>query len=130
MSDSERRYAQIEKEAFATTWLCEKFSAYILGRHFEIESDHKPLIPLLNSKALDNLPPRILLFRLRLARYQYTARHVPGKFLVIADTLSRAPVPQSSEDKCASELQHEVKAFVDSVTLNLPATEPCLKEYQ
>ena len=130
MSDSERRYAQIEKEALATTWSCEKFSAYILGRHFEIESDHKPLIPLLNSKALDNLPPRILRFRLRLARYQYTAKHVPGKFLVIADTLSRAPVPQSSEDKCASELQHEVKVFVDSVTLNLPATEPRLKEYQ
>ena len=64
MSDSERRYAQIEKEALATTWACEKFSAYILGRHFEIESDHKPLIPLLNSKALDNLLPRILRFRL------------------------------------------------------------------
>ena len=130
MSDSERRYAQIEKEALTTIWSCEKFSAYILGRHFEIESDHKPLIPLLNSKALDNLPPRILRFRLRLARYQYTAKHIPGKFLVIADTLSRAPVPQSSEDECASELQHEVKAFVDSVTLNLPATEPHLKEYQ
>ena len=82
MSDSERRYAQIEKEALTATWACEKFSAYILGRHFEIESDHKPLVPLLNSKALDNLPPRILRFRLRLARYQYTAKHVPGKFLL------------------------------------------------
>ena len=64
MSDSEHRYAQIEKEALATTWACGKFSAYILGWHFEIESDHKPLIPLLNSKALDNLLPRILRFRL------------------------------------------------------------------
>ena len=67
---------------------------------------------------------------MQLARYQYTAKHVPGKFLVIANTLLRAPVPQSSEDECASELQHEVKAFVDSVTLNLPAKEPHLKEYQ
>ena len=130
MSDSERRSAQIEKEALATTWSCKKFSAYILGRHFEIESDHKPLIPLLNSKALDNLPPRILCFQLRLARYQYIAKHVPGKFLVIADTLLRAPVPQSSEDKCASELQHEVKAFVDKCNTQLACNRARLKEYQ
>ena len=62
MSDSERRYAQIKKEVLATTCTCEKFSAYILGQHFEIESDHKLLIPLLNSKALDNLPPEFYVF--------------------------------------------------------------------
>ena len=60
MSDTEKRYVQIEKEALATTWACEKFSMYILGHPFLIESDHKPLIPLLNIKHLDALPPRIL----------------------------------------------------------------------
>ena len=45
MTEMERRYAQIEKEVF-TTWACEKF--YVLGPKFLIESDHKPLIPLLN----------------------------------------------------------------------------------
>ncbi len=57
MSETERRYAQIEKEALATTWACEKLADYLLGRKFTIESDHKPLIPLLNSKQLDSLPP-------------------------------------------------------------------------
>jgi len=47
MTDTERRYTQIEKEALAVTWACDKFSDYILGRRIEIESDHKPLIPLL-----------------------------------------------------------------------------------
>ena len=60
MTETECRYAQIEKEALATTWACERFSNYILGREFLIESDHKLLIPLLTSKALDNLPPRVL----------------------------------------------------------------------
>lgn len=60
MTDTERNYAQIEKEALATTWACEKFTTYVLGRQFTIESDHKPLIPLLNEKHLDALPPRIL----------------------------------------------------------------------
>ena len=68
MSPTERRYAQIEKEALAVTWACEKFADYILGRRFQIKSDHKPLIPILSTKHLDNLPPRVLRFRLRLAR--------------------------------------------------------------
>jgi len=31
------------------------------------------MIPLLNTKSLDDLPPRILRFRLRLAKYKYVA---------------------------------------------------------
>ncbi len=55
LSDTEKRYVQIEKEALAITWACEKFSMYILGRPFLVETDHKPLVPLLNTKHLDNL---------------------------------------------------------------------------
>ena len=93
LSDTERNYAQIEKEALATTWACEKFATYILGRSFTIESDHKPLIPLLNEKHLDALPPRILRFRLRLEKFDYVALHVPGKLLYTADALSLSSSP-------------------------------------
>ena len=86
MSETERRYAQIEKEAFATTWACEKFSNFILGKHIQVETDHKPLVPLLGLKHLDSLPPRILRFRLRLDRFSYDIKHVPGKELYTADT--------------------------------------------
>ena len=46
MTETERRYAQIEKEALATTWACEKFSDFILGKRIQVETDHKPLVPL------------------------------------------------------------------------------------
>ena len=53
MSNTERRYAQVEKEALAITWACKKFSNYILGKTFTIETYHKPLVPLLGTKNLE-----------------------------------------------------------------------------
>ena len=64
ITEVERRYVQIEKEALAATWACEKFTNYILGAIFTIETDHKPLVPLLSTTHLHNLPPRVLRFRL------------------------------------------------------------------
>jgi len=56
LSETEGRYAQIEKEALAVTWACEeRVSTYLLRRHFSLETDHKPLVPLLSNKHLDNL---------------------------------------------------------------------------
>ena len=95
MSETERRYAQIEKEALAVTWACDKFAHYVLGRSFQIETDHKPLVPLLSTKQLDNLPPRVLRFRLRLARYDYRIQHVPGKLLYTADVSPQTEVAKS-----------------------------------
>ena len=126
MSDTEKRYAQIEKEALAVTWSCDKFSNYILGRHFDIETDHKPLVPLLSTKNLDNLPPRVLRFRLRLARYNYDIQHVPGKLLYTADTLSRAP----AKEMYSLQLQDEVELFIESVEDNLPASTKQLEAYK
>ena len=40
MTDTEKRYAQIEKEALSLTWACDKFQDYVLGRKFHIETDH------------------------------------------------------------------------------------------
>ena len=59
-------------------------------------------------------------------RFHFTIAHVPGKDLVIADMLSRAPVSEpTTKDRT---LQHETEAFIDLVLSNLPATEERLKE--
>ena len=123
------RYAQIEKEALAVTWACTKFTDYILGCKFVIESDHKPLIPLLNTKHLDSLPPRILRFRLRLAKFDYLVCHVLGKLLYTADALSRAPASPviPSED---DSLQDDAELFVNTIVSSLPASKKRLAEYQ
>ena len=65
LTNTEGRYAQVEKEALACTWATERFTDYVLGKHFVLETDHKPLVSLLGNKNLDNLPQRILRFRIR-----------------------------------------------------------------
>ena len=67
-----------------------------VGRWFEIEADHKPLIPLLGSKGLSELPFRIQRFKMRLMRYCYDIFHTPGNKMFIADLFSRPPTKDES----------------------------------
>ena len=127
MIETDTRYAQIEKEALATTWACERFSDYILGMKIHIETDHKPLVPLLGSKFLDSLPPRILRFRLRLMQFDYIISHVPGKLLYTADTLSRSPQQFSESDQQLAEL---TESQMTSTTFQFPTTKDSLDKYR
>ena len=84
LTPTEQRYAQIEKEVLAFTWACKL--------KFCIETDHRPLVPLFSTKNLDELPVRVQRFRMRMMRFQFSIYHVPGKSLIVADMLSRAPL--------------------------------------
>ena len=127
LSEMETWYAQIEKEALALTWAMEKFAKFFSGKEIILETDHKPLVPLLEKKSLDLLPPRVLRFRLRLAKFQYTIHHVLGKTLYTADMLSRAPSQELNRD--ISHLSTEVELFVDAITAALPASPSRLDSY-
>ena len=117
MSETEQRYAQIEKEALAITWACERFSSYLIGSQFKLETDHKPLVPLMSTKILGDLPFRIQRFRMRLMRFNFYIVHIAGKNLLTADALSRAPLTYYSESD--RDFQAETNAYVDFVVSNL-----------
>ena len=63
--------------------------------------DHKPLVPILNDYAWDMMEnQRILRLRLKMQRYVFTARCIPGKNTRDTDTLSRTPNSNpSTEDQ-------------------------------
>ncbi|GBL76715.1 Retrovirus-related Pol polyprotein from transposon 17.6 [Araneus ventricosus] len=125
LTPTESRYAQIEKEALAVVWGCEKFRDYLTGMHFKIETDHKPLIPIFSKKNLDDLSPRLQRVKLRMMKFSYTIVHIPGKELFAADALSRNPqkVPYKRE-----ELEAEIDAFIQMITSSLPASSRRLDE--
>ena len=60
-------------------------------------------------------------------RFRYGISHVPGKDLITADTLSRAPVVESQQPEDKS-FQYECQAYVNAVISALPVTDKRLLE--
>lgn len=118
---AERKYAQIEKECLAVVWCCEKFERYLVGlSKFTIHTDHKPLVPLMNTRDLQDTSIRcqlMLRMLLRLMRFNGVAEYIPGTKLVVADTLSRSPEKNElKKDKISIDtLVEDVDAHLDVV---------------
>ncbi|UYV69343.1 K02A2.6-like, partial [Cordylochernes scorpioides] len=100
MSQTERRYAQIDKEALAIIFGISKFYKYLYGRDFKIITDHKPLLGIFNpNKPIPQmLSPRMMRWSLTLASYSYQIEHRPGRINANADALSRAPHERTSKE--------------------------------
>ena len=125
LTSTERNYAQIEKELLAVVWSCERFHRYLVGlEHFQIETDHKPLIPLINTKDLSETPIRCQRMLMRMLRFKVTATYTPGKHMLTADHLSRSPLSESEENK----FQEEIFCHVHSITSNWSTTDNRLQK--
>ena len=125
LTRSERNWAQIEKELLAAVYASEKFNIFLCGLKYTLETDHKPLVPLINSKDLNDAPIRCQRLLMRLARYTPIANYVPGKYLVVADTLSRLLSQEPGKEE--NELSREVDCYVNSAIAHIPASK-CLVE--
>ena len=88
LTDTESRYANIERELVAVVYACERFHTYLYGKPFVVQSDHKPL-EMIQLKNLHAAPPRLQRMLLRLQNYGVIIRYQPGKTLLLADGLSR-----------------------------------------
>ena len=110
MTKAEQNYAQIEKELLGIVYACEKFHNYIYGRKFLGETDHKPLITIWK-KPLSQATPRLQRLLLRLQKYDFDLEYVPGKYLVTADTLSRAFTDKNSHSSTENAVEVHVCSF-------------------
>ena len=89
MTSSETNYDQIEKEILSIVFACERFNDFLYSQSFLVENNHKPLKDIFQKPVLKS-PPWIQRFLLPLQKYQFTMNYIPGKDMVVTDTLSRA----------------------------------------
>jgi transposase InsO family protein len=81
---------------------------YLLGaKHFELVTDHKPLLPMFN-KPKAKLPPRIERMVMKMQNLDFTAVYTPGK-TNMTDYLSRHPLPERVE----TGHENHVKAVIE-----------------
>ena len=127
LTPTEARYAQIEKEALALVWACERCSDYIVGKSVSAETDHKPLVPPLTKHSLADTPPRIQRLRMRLMRFHIKELvHVPGKQLYLADTLSRLQPPNQATNATIPE--EEMNIYIGSILAEIPISDQKLQQ--
>ena len=107
LTSVKKTYCQIEKELLAVVFGCERFNHYVYGGPVEVDSDHKPLVPI-TKKPLVKSPARLQRLLLRLQKYDISTTYVPGKYMHVADTLSTATL---NEKSAHSELNASHKTF-------------------
>ena len=70
LTDTEKRYANIERELLTCVFATGRFHTYICGKPVIIESDHKPL-EMITKKQISAAPARLQGMLLRLQHYEY-----------------------------------------------------------
>jgi len=126
---TQKRYAPIEQEMLAVVFGCQRFHQYIYGKKVLVQSDHKPLESIMK-KALHNAPPRLQRMMLSLQKYDFELVYLAGKENILADTLSRAHLADTSEEVPEEELVAQVHMVYDNANVTNPKMDEIKNETQ
>ncbi|KAJ8890715.1 hypothetical protein PR048_010224 [Dryococelus australis] len=111
---------------FTTTQIrifeCEQMPPHTEERHTSHHQSSAPcLVSILGNKSIDELPPRLQRYRMRLMRYTYQVKHVSGKHFYTPDTLSRTPAKGTDErDRLAVD---EIEEYAAQFMRQFPASD-------
>ena len=83
------------REALSIEVSAEQFRHYLFGRHFTLETDHKPLLVLFGEyKGIPEMTSaRIKRWAMKLSAFDYSIKCITSKTNACADFLSRCPLP-------------------------------------
>ena len=113
LKPAERNYSATEPECLAVVQAIDHFAAYLIGRPFTVETDHRALQYLHSSRHLN---ARLTRWALKLQSYSFNIRYRPGKSNQNADGLSRQAWPDDGEVQ-GNQLQYHPAPAEDVRTL-------------
>ena len=127
LTETEKRYSQVEKEGLACVFGVTRFHTYIFGHKFTLVTDNKAIMSLFYPGR--NVSPqasgRIQRWSLKLAMYRYTLQFSPTAQHATADALSRLPLP---EKPTSVPLPGELVLLIDHLA-EAPITAAQLKTW-
>ncbi|KFM62105.1 Retrovirus-related Pol polyprotein from transposon 17.6, partial [Stegodyphus mimosarum] len=124
LNNAEKNYAQIEKEFLSILFAVNKFHYYIYGREVEVLTDHKPLVSIMNKNIANVLSNRLQRIKIKLLKYNLKLKYLPGKYMYIADLLSRSFIDTHTNENM------DMTEIVHTLTKQLQMSESKKREFQ
>ena len=111
LTDAEKKYSHLHKEALGIYWAVRKLYHYLYGRHFTLITDNKPLAAIFHPDK--NIPEysalRLQRYAIFLSGLNYTVETRPTKLHGDCDALSRLPLPDKPDDHNDDNFMYNVK---------------------
>ena len=108
LSKAERNYSTIEREALAIVKVVKEFYPYLYGHEFVLQTDHQPLVHLINLRDVGGPIARWSMF---LQQFSFNVKHKAGRLNGNADGLSRTPLSTTAAPQLAAAI---TEAMVES----------------
>ena len=90
LSDQEKHWSAIEKEAYAIVWCTQKCRQYLLGSKFTIITDQQGVSYLFDSRPKSSIKnSKLCRWRLALSEYTFDIQYRAGRLNTVADAMSR-----------------------------------------
>ena len=127
LTDTERKYSNIERELLGVVFGLERLHHYTFGKPITVETDHQPLTSIWK-KSIATSSPGLQRLLLRLAQYDVHIEYLRGKENVIADALSRVTAIKTKQTDCIDSLSNIERIPVHQITQTAPASPERLQE--
>ena len=120
LSDAEKRYSQIDKEALAIIWAVKRLHYYLYGRKFTLVTDHKPLVHIFSrNKQLPEMSAnRISRWAIILMNYDYEIQYRKTRDHANCDMLSRFPVDNPHQQGDGHEVNEIFSLTMEQTNLD------------
>jgi hypothetical protein len=95
LSNAEKNYSNIEREALAIIFALKRFSSFLSGRFFTLSTDHRPLKFIFDTSkpVSDRISARLQRWAYVLRGFNFNVVNVAGENMHLPDTLSRLAIP-------------------------------------
>ena len=98
LSDREKHWSAIEKEAYAIVWCTHKCRQYLLGSKFTIITDQQGVSYLFDSRPKSSIKnSKLCRWRIALSEYTFDIQYRAGRLNTVADDMSRVCAPADAD---------------------------------